>query len=137
MIRHVFLSLPVADLDRAKAFFAALGLGFDPRFGGADGACVLLNERIAVMLLPRATFERYAHKPVPDPMTTTQHLIAITLDSREAVDDLHDRAVAAGAASSNERDDYGFMYQRGFHDPDGHPWALTWMDPSRMPAGSA
>ena len=136
MIRHLFVSLPVADLDRAKAFFATLGFGFDPKFSGAEAACMPLNPHVAVMLLSRPVFERFAHKPIPDPMSTTQHLLAITLDSREAVDDFHDRAVAAGAASSGERDDYGTMYQRSFHDPEGHPWAISWMDPAHLPANA-
>lgn len=137
MIRGVFLSLPVADVARARRFFEALGFAVDPRFSGADAACLQLDARTRVMLLARATFARHAHRAVGDPAESTQHLLAVELQSREAVDRFHDRAVAAGAASTGETDDHGWLYQRGFHDPDGHPWAPTWMDASRMPAGAA
>lgn len=130
MIRELFLSLPVADIERARGFFGALGLGFDSQFEDPNVACLRLNDHVRVMLAARPTFASFAHKPVGDPVTTTQHLLAITLGSREAVDDMHRRAVEAGAASAGDADDYGFMYQRGFHDPDGHPWAATWMAPS-------
>jgi hypothetical protein len=133
MIRQLFVSLPVADVDRARRFFTALGLGFDPKFSGANAACLQLSDQVSVMLLARPFFEGLAHKPTADPMSTTQHLFAPVVGSREAVDDLHRRAVEAGGTSAGDADDHGFMYQRGFHDPDGHPWAITWMDPAGMP----
>ena len=133
MIRQLFISLPVVDVDRARTFFGALGFPFDPAFSDARSACVQLNDQVRVMLLARPLFEGFAHKPVGDPMSSTQHLLAITLDTREAVDAMHRRAVQSGAESAGEAEDHGFMYQRGFHDPDGHPWAITWMDPSHAP----
>ena len=133
----LFISLPVADLERARTFFDALGLGFDPRFTDARAACLRISDEVRVMLLGRPVFESFAHKPVADPMTSTQHLLALMLDTREAVDALCERAVAAGAAPAGEADDYGFMYQRGFHDLDGHPWAITWMDPAHTPGQAA
>ena len=135
MTRSLFISLPVADVERARAFFGALGLPFDRKFSDARAACVLINEHLRVMLLARAVFESFAHKPVPDPMTSTQHLLALVLDSRQAVDALCERAVAAGAVIADEDDEHPGMYQRAFHDLDGHPWAITWFDPS--PAAGA
>lgn len=134
MIRHLTISLPVADLDRARRFFIALGLSFDPAFDNPNAAWMSLNAHVSVMLMARPLFEGFAHKPVPDPMTTTQHLLAVYLESREAVDEFHRRALDAGATSAGDADDYGYMYQQAFHDLDGHPWAITWMDSSRMPA---
>jgi hypothetical protein len=135
MSRSLFISLPVADVERARTFFGALGLPFDPKFSDARAACVQINDQLRVMLLARPVFESFAHKPVPDPMTTTQHLLALVLDSREAVDDVCQRAVAAGAVIADEDDEeHAGMYQRAFHDLDGHPWAITWFAPS-APAG--
>ena len=133
MIRQMFITLPVADVDRARRFFGALGWSFDPQIGDADAACLVLNETLRIMLAARPVFEKFAHKPIPDPMSTTQHLLAPVVDTREAVDELHRRAIEAGATSGGDAEDHGFMYQQAFHDPDGHPWAITWMAPSGMP----
>jgi len=131
MMRSLFISLPVADVARARTFFDGLGLPFDPEFSSDRAACILINEQLRVMLLARAVFESFAHKPVPDPLTTTQHLLALVLDSREAVDEMCRRAVAAGAVIADEDgDEHPGMYQRAFHDLDGHPWAITWFAPS-------
>lgn len=134
MIRHLTISLPVSDLDRARGFFAALGLSFYPKFTGINTACLVLNQQVSVMLMTRPLFEEFAHKPVGNPMVATQHLLAVYLDTRGAVDEFHRRALEAGATSAGEADDHGFMYQQAFHDPDGHPWAITWMDASQMPS---
>jgi predicted lactoylglutathione lyase len=43
------------------------------------------------------------------------------------VDDLVDKAVAAGSQPLGAQDD-GFMYMRGFLDLDGHQWSFIYMD---------
>jgi predicted lactoylglutathione lyase len=54
---------------------------------------------------------------------------------REQVDELTERALAAGAESLGEPQDDGFMYMRGFLDLDGHQWSFIHMDPAALPAG--
>ena len=60
-------------------------------------------------------------------------LICISADSREAVDEITDKALAAGGREPREKQDYGFMYGRSFEDPDGHIWEPMWMDWRRRP----
>ena len=43
------------------------------------------------------------------------------------------KAVAAGATTPNAPKDYGFMYQHGFADLDGHQWEVFWMDEAAAP----
>ncbi len=57
--------------------------------------------------------------------------------SREEVDSLADAAIAAGAGAGKDPQDYGFMYQRSFHDLDGHLWEVLWMDPVAAEQGPA
>ena len=40
--------------------------------------------------------------------------------------------LAAGGSKTHEPEDYGFMYQHGFHDLDGHGWGVLWMDPAAV-----
>ena len=62
-------------------------------------------------------------------------LICISADSREAVDEITEKALAAGGREPREKQDYGFMYGRSFEDLDGHIWEPMWMDmePPRPP----
>ncbi len=82
------------------------------------------------MLLTREKFASFSTRPAGDPAAETNALFAISVESREAVDEMVRKAVAAGGARALAPQDHGFMYQWGFHDPDGHHWEVFWMDPS-------
>jgi predicted lactoylglutathione lyase len=133
MARMIFVNLPVADLPRSKAFFEALGFSINPRFTNEQAACVVISDIIHVMLLVRPFFQTFTKLPVADARACTEVLVALSCDSRAEVDELVARAVAAGATTPNDPQDYGFMYQHGFADPDGHQWELTWMDLDAAP----
>jgi uncharacterized protein len=132
--RQLFVNLPVDDLDRTIAFFAALGFGFNPKFTDENATCLVISEHIQVMLLTKPFFAGFTKKPVADARAATETLLALSCDSREEVDTLMAKAVAAGAATPMEIKDYGFMYQHGFEDLDGHQWEVFWMDESAMPS---
>jgi uncharacterized protein len=132
--RHLFVNLPVDDLDRTIAFFTALGFGFNPKFTDENATCLVISEHIQVMLLTKPFFAGFTKKPVADARTATETLLALSCESREEVDTLIAKAVAAGAATPMEIKDYGFMYQHGFEDLDGHQWEVFWMDESAMPS---
>ena len=117
----LFVNLPVKDLDRSKGFFTALGLPF---FGATeDMASVIISEHTQVMLLAGPTFAGFAHHDVADANTSTQVILVIALDTPDQVDELADKALAAGAAPVGEPQTAGGRYQRGFADLDGHQWA--------------
>jgi hypothetical protein len=42
------------------------------------------------------------------------------------------RAVAAQGKTYAPPKDYGFMYQHGFQDPDGHLWEFITMEPGAI-----
>ena len=131
--RQLFVNLPVENLDRTIAFFAALGFDFNPKFTDENATCLVISEHIQVMLLTKPFFAGFTKKPVADARTATETLLALSCESREEVDALMAKAVAAGAATPMEVKDYGFMYQHGFEDLDGHQWEVFWMDESAMP----
>ena len=62
--------------------------------------------------------------------------MAFSVDSKDAVDETVRKALAAGGTPSQEVQDYGFMYNHSFQDPDGHLWEVMWMDPAGPPADS-
>lgn len=128
MASKIFVNLPVQDLERSKAFFAALGFGFNERFGDETAACMVVDESIYVMLLTRPKFQQFTPKAIGDAHTHTEVLVCLSADSRAQVDELVAKAVAAGGAIYSEPQDYGAMYGHGFEDPDGHIWELMYME---------
>jgi predicted lactoylglutathione lyase len=133
MSKMIFVNLPVADLSRSMAFYAALGFTNNPHFTDETAACMVWGEGIHVMLLTHDKWKSFTDRPIP-PSTSSEVMIAITLDSKDAVNALVDAGAAAGGtADLNPPQDHGFMYQRTLADPDGHIWEPFWMDPAAMP----
>jgi predicted lactoylglutathione lyase len=60
-------------------------------------------------------------------------LVALSCASRDEVDDLLARAIAAGGKPWLPVMDQGPMYGASFADPDGHVWELLHMDMSQLP----
>ncbi len=131
MARQIFINLPVADLPKSMAFFDALGFRNNPDFTDHTAACMVLDDTIYVMLLTHAKFREFTPKAIADSKASTEVLLAVSCDSREEVDDLVRRAVAAGGSIYAEPQDHGFMYGHSFADPDGHQWEVFFM--SGMP----
>lgn len=128
MPKMIFVNLPVADLPRARAFYEAVGARNEPMFTDETAACMVFSETIYVMLLTHDKYRQFTTKRIADAHETSEVLIAITLESRSEVDDIADRAVAAGGREARPAEDHGWMYSRPFEDPDGHVWEPVWMD---------
>jgi hypothetical protein len=137
MSRLLFLNLPVVDLPASRAFFDALGFGFDERFCDEQAACMVVSDQAFVMLLERDRFADFVTKPIADAHQATALTAAVSAESREAVDAFAEAALAAGATAAKQPQEYGFMYQRSFHDLDGHLWEVMWMDPVAAEKGPA
>ena len=134
MTRMIFVNLPVADLAASMAFYEALGFNNNPQFTDDTAACMVWSEAINVMLLTHDKWRTFTSRPIP-PSTSSEVLLAISLDSREAVDAMNAAAAAHGGdADINPKQDLGFMYNRNLADPDGHVWEAMWMDPSAIPS---
>ena len=132
MATKIFVNLPVKDLAKTMDFFTALGFGFNPQFTNEKAACMIIGEDIFIMLLREEFFKSFIKKEIADATKTTEAIICLSANSREGVDEMVAKAVAAGGTSPNEKQDHGFMYGHGFQDPDGHLWELMWMDPGAV-----
>lgn len=128
----IFVNLPVEDLERPKAFYTALGYSLNPQFTDENAACVVISDTIFAMLLVKPFFSNFTTKPIADTATSVAAINSLSADSRAAVDELADRALAAGGTQTNEPQEMGFMYSRSFQDPDGNMWETLWMDPSHV-----
>jgi uncharacterized protein len=132
MPTKIFVNLPVKDLARAKTFFGTLGFRFNPQFTDDTAACMVISDDIYAMLLTHAKFKEFTRKEIVDATKATEVLTCLSRDSRTAVDELVQAALAAGATETRDPMDYGFMYGRSFDDLDGHIWEIVWMDPAHV-----
>jgi predicted lactoylglutathione lyase len=133
MPQMIFLNLPVKDLATATAFYEGLGFVKNPNFSDENASSMALSEEIVFMLLQEEFFKTFITKDLGNPAATTSAAIGLSRDSREAVDEISDKALASGGTAAKDPQDYGFMYGRSFHDPDGHLIEVIWMDPAQLP----
>jgi predicted lactoylglutathione lyase len=130
---RIFVNLPVRDPAAAKAFYLALGYDINPDFSDDKAACIVISESIAVMLLAHPFFKQFTRNDICDTGTHTEAILCVSADSRDQVDALVARALAAGGSEPMPAQDHGFMYGRSFKDLDGHHWEVMHMDPTAAP----
>ena len=128
--RKLFVNIPVNDLQRSVDFYEALGFTFNQQFTDATATAMLVGEDAYFMLLTREKFASFSKRPTGDASKETSALYALSADSRAAVDEMVNTAIAKGGSRALEPQDHGFMYQWSFYDPDGHHFEVFWMDPS-------
>ncbi len=132
MNSKIFVNLPVKDLQKSVHFFTELGYTFNPQFTDEHATSMIVSDDIYVMLLTERRFADFTRKPIVDATAQTETIVALSAESREAVDRLADTALAAGGQPVNDPMDHGFMYGRSFADLDGHQWEILWMDPAAI-----
>ena len=129
MAKLIFVNLPVADLARATAFYQAVGAEKNEQFCDGTASCMVFSETIYAMLLTHDKFRQFTPKKIADAKTSSEVLICLSADSRDEVDAIVGRALAAGGrVDPGPKQDHGFMYGRSFEDPDGHIFEVMWMD---------
>lgn len=128
MATKIFVNLPVKDLAVSMEFFGKLGFEFNPEYTNEKAACMVVSGDIFVMLLTEDFFQTFTKKEVADAKSVTEVLTALSVETREAVDELLAVALESGAVEAREAQDLDFMYSRSFEDPDGHIWEIVYMD---------
>jgi predicted lactoylglutathione lyase len=130
----LYINLPVLNLQKATLFYEALGFTKNPQFSNEHASSMIWDDTLSVMLLTHGFCVNFlGKKTISDAHTTTEVLNALELDSREAVDEFFNKAIAAGGRKTIETYDHGFMYGRDFEDLDGHIWEAFWIDVRQMP----
>ena len=136
MATKIFVNLPVKDLKKTMDFFTHLGFSFNLQFTDDKAACmIIVDNSIYAMLITEAYFKTFTKKEIADATKTTEVLIALDAESKDAVEALVKKAVEAGGSIYADPQDYGWMYQHGFADPDGHQWEILYMDETKIPQG--
>lgn len=130
MARKIFVNIAVADLKRAMTFFSKLGFEYNTKFCDDNAACMIVSDEAFVMLLAKPFFKTFTKRELCEPTQQVESLFALSCATRAEVDDMVNKAVAAGGQDAQLPQDHGFMYARTFYDLDGHHWEVVWMDPS-------
>lgn len=132
MAPMIFVNLPVTDIPRSRKFYQALGYTINEQFSDDTAACVVVSDAIFLMILNHERFQGFATLPLANPATSTAVLLALSQDSRAAVDAFADAALKAGGSEPKPAQDMGFMYNRTITDPDGNVFEPMWMDPGAV-----
>lgn len=131
----IFVNLPVKDLNRSVSFFTKLGFTFNPQFTDENATCMIVGEDIFAMLLVEKFFKSFTSKEICDTSRSTEAILALSVESREQVDQLMKKVIDSGGSEHREKQDHGWMYGRSFEDVDGHIWEVFFMDESAMKSG--
>ena len=132
MSTSIFVNLPVRNLSQSVEFFRRLGFAFNAQFTDETATCMIVGENIFVMLLTRDKFKTFTPNEICDATKSTEVLLCLSSESRKVVDELVQKAVAAGGSTYSAPQDHGFMYGHGFQDLDGHIWEIVYMEPSAI-----
>ncbi len=132
MPMKTFVNLPVRDLNKTMGFFTRLGFEFNPQFTDENAACMIVSDDAYVMFLVDKFFKTFTKKSVANSKETAEVIIALSVDTREKVDELVTTAFDAGGKKYKDVEDKGFMYGWGFEDIDGHVWEIIFMDPEHI-----
>jgi len=85
--------------------------------------------------LVESYFKTFTKKAVIDSHQATEVLLALDAASREEAQQTIAKATELGGSIYAEPQNYGWMYQHSFADPDGHQWEIVYMDATSMPTG--
>jgi predicted lactoylglutathione lyase len=130
----IFVNLPVKDLKKTMDFFGKLGFSFNPVFTDENAACMIISEDIYAMLLVEKFFKSFIpDKDICDTKRNSEALVALTVGSRQEVDELVKKVVNAGGSEYRQVQDYGWMYGRAFQDINGHIWEIFYANMDAMP----
>jgi uncharacterized protein len=128
----IFVNLPAKDLNKTIEFFTKLGFKFNPQFTDENATCMIVGEDIFVMLLVEKFFKTFTKKEISDSSKNTEVIVALSVEAREKVDQMINKAIEAGGREYREPQDHGWMYGRSFEDINGHIWEIIYMDESAL-----
>ena len=132
MTTKIFVNLPVKDLNKTIEFFTKLGFKFNPQFTDENATCMIVGEDIFIMFLVERFFKTFTKKQISDASKNTEVIVALSVEGREKVDQMINKAIEYGGRESREPQDHAWMYGRSFEDIDGHLWEIIYMDESAI-----
>lgn len=134
-MKQVFINLPVEDVERSMNFYTQLGFTVNPVFTDDEQKCMVWSEQVYVMLMPRARFQSFSHKPLADTKNTASVYFTLRVESLERMNEIIETGLEAGGIEPIPMKDHGFMQLRRIEDLDGHFWDVIYLDMEKFPKG--
>lgn len=135
MAKEFWLNLPVKDVKKSIEFFTTLGFNFNTQHTNDSAAAMVMGDKgVTVMLFEEPTFRGFINNTeVADTTNYSEVLLSIDAQSKEEVDEMVEKVLAAGGSSTHKPYEMqGPMYGCVFSDIDGHRWNILYMDMSKM-----
>lgn len=118
-------TLVTRDLERARAFYTALG--FDVDDGPVPGCLkVQPTESVLVCLFTPEAFGGMIPGEICDTARAQEVVQSIAVSTKDEVYELSAKAREGGGREIGEPQEMPFGYVCGFADPDGHVWSVLW-----------
>jgi predicted lactoylglutathione lyase len=130
MAKQVYINLPVSNLERSTKFYEALGFTKNEAFSNEQASGMAWSDDIFVMLVTHEFYKKFiGDKTIADTHAQSAALLAISFDSKEAVQKFADTAKENGGdfyqVDMGMPEDQMFGYE--VTDPDGNHWEPIWM----------
>lgn len=127
-MKQIFINLPVSDLGRSQVFYYQLGFTDNPLYTGDNQVCMAWGEHILLMLQSRPFFSKGTPRSVANPGKEVSASFTLPVESPGQMQEMLDKALAAGAKEVQPMIDEGFMQVRTIEDLDGHIWGIIHLD---------
>jgi predicted lactoylglutathione lyase len=136
MAKQAFINIPVSDLAKSTAFYEALGFTKNDDFSDENASSMMWSDEIIIMLLTKDFYKKFLRqRAVADTQATSGVLIALSLDTKEAVQTFADTAKENGGdyyrVEMGAPENMMFGYE--VIDPDGNQLEPVWMNSNFIP----
>ncbi len=130
MIKQFWLNLPVRNIKTSKIFYTKMGFKPNTKRNSVNSASFFIGDQhVVLMLIDEDTFKMYINNESDISWDKPQVLFSIDAQSKEEVDNMAQKAIAAGGSSNhNPTVMTSWLYGCNFSDPDGHRWNVLYID---------
>jgi uncharacterized protein len=130
--KFVFINMATSNVAAAREFYDKLGFGINEDYSSDQGVFIVLGDNVQLILSTEAFLQQLGEqREFADASKVTEASLAISVGSREEVDQLVEAAINAGGkqvGGTPQKEETG-PYARAFTDLDGHK-----IDVNHMPA---
>jgi uncharacterized protein len=122
------------DIAKLRAFYED-GLGWKPWAAGSSGSLMYKVGHSVLVFLNGDYLAQERGEPLTQGSKTS---LAVFVESKAKVDEIYQKALAAGARqTSGVRDRDGGLYTGYFADPEGNSWEVVWSPSMPLAADGA
>lgn len=137
MPKQIYINLIIKDLEKATKFYEAIGCIKNEMFSSPIASAMIWSTEITFMLLTEDFAKNFNdNKELVDQKKTVSAFYALSLESRQAVDEFCEKAKLAGGKvyknEFNKKMASDFMYTFEVEDTDGYILEPAFMDISKF-----